>query len=248
MVRELLALVNFHRPGALRQGLGRQVVVQAPADILGVGLTAVAPPGVGFIGGRGMQAPVDIDQTGLVEQFAHPGALFGQEARVLLIAAPVLQINLLVRHVDVAAQDELALRLELRQMRIELVEKTELGLLAFFSGRAAREIAADDGVPRARPVKAQLDITPLGVELARTVTDPHIAGLVTCVDAHARIALLLRKMKVAAQAGQLLEASLHIGGLRLDLLHANTIGPDLGQPGLQAFGRCRADAVEVDAA
>ena len=224
------------------------MVVQPPTDVLGIGLAAVAPPGVGFIGSGGVQVTVDVDQTALVQQLAHPGALFGQEARVLLVAAPVLQVDLLVRHVDVAAQDELALALELRQMRIELVEEAELGLLALLSGRAARKIAADDGAPRAGCVKAQLDVASLGVKLMRAIADPHIAWLVPGVDANARITLLLRKMKITAQTGQCLEASLDIGGLRLDLLHANTIGTDFGQPGLQALGRRGADAVEVDAA
>jgi hypothetical protein len=68
------------------------------------------------------------------------------------------------------------------------------------------------------------------------------------VDAHARIAFFLRKVKKALQPGKLLEAALHVGGLGLDLLHTHTIRPRGGDPLLQAFARGRADAVEIEAA
>ena len=56
--------------------------------------------------------------------------------------------------------------------------------------------------PGAGGVKAQFHIAALGVKLGRAVADEHIAGLVAGVDAHARVALLLREMKVALQTGQ----------------------------------------------
>ena len=54
-------------------------------------------------------------------------------------------------------------------------------------------------------------------------------------------------MKVPLQARQLLEFALHIGGLCLDLLHANTIRLHCGDPGLHAFASGGADTVEVEA-
>jgi hypothetical protein len=49
-------------------------------------------------------------------------------------------------------------------------------------------------------------------------------------------------MEMAAQAREFLEAPGHVAGLRLDFLHANTIGARLVQPGFQPLAvaeRCR---------
>jgi hypothetical protein len=85
------------------------VVVQPPAHVLGPGLAAVAPPRV-LLGLR-VERAEHVDQPPSPAA-GHPGAFLGQEAAVLLVAAPVLQVDGLVRDVDVAHQDELALGLQ----------------------------------------------------------------------------------------------------------------------------------------
>ena len=80
-----------------------------------------------------MQPPVHVHQTGRIKQPGHPGALFGEEARVLLVTLPVLQIDLLVRDVHVATQDELALFLDLAKVRMEQGQEAELRQLAFLA-------------------------------------------------------------------------------------------------------------------
>ena len=52
-------------------------------------------------------------------------------------------------------------------------------------------------------------------------------------------------MEVALQPGDLVEAAFDVVGLGLDLLHAHTIGAHAFGPRLEALGRCRADAVQV---
>ena len=275
MVTESLGLVN--RLGAGQRchcGCG-QVIVDAPAHVLGPGLTAIAPPGVGLFGGGGLQPPIHIDQAatqggaglsrtgvervgrlvghvGIVaQQGAHPGTLFRQKAGVLEVALPVLEIDLLMGDVHIAAQDELTLPAQAQQVRVELGQKTELGLLPLGTGRAAGKVATDDrqlGRRLApRPVKAQLDIAALGVELARAKADDHIAGLMAGVHPHARIAFLLGKMKMPLQARQLLKLTRHIGRLSLKLLHTHTIRTLFFEPGFKPFARRRADPVEVKA-
>src|SRR5438067_7173712 len=91
-----------HRGGSDRRG--GDLVVEPPADILGPGLAAIGPPRV--LVGLFVQPPEDVDEADLIEHPAEPGALLGQEAGVLLVRAPVAQIDLLVRDVPVAAQDE----------------------------------------------------------------------------------------------------------------------------------------------
>ena len=161
-------------------------------------MSAIAPPGVGGVGGVGVQAPVYVHQATQrrIQQLGHPRALFGQKARVLLVAAPILQVNLLVRDVHVAAQDELPLLLQLGQMREELGQEAEFGLLPVLSRRAAGEVAADQRQLGARRVKAQFQVATLGVEFARAVTDDDVARFVPRVHSHARVTLLLRKLVV----------------------------------------------------
>src|SRR5690606_40498112 len=60
------------------------------------------------------QAPDDVHQAD-VEEAREPGALLGQEARALLVRAPVLEVHLAVGDVHVAAHEQrLALREQLR--------------------------------------------------------------------------------------------------------------------------------------
>ena len=150
-------------------------------------------------------------------------------------------------NIHVTAQDELAPGLELRQVRMKLLQKTKFGLLPLFPGRAAGEITADDRALGTGGVKAQLDVTALSVKLGRAVADPHVAGFMPRIQAHTGITFLLGKVKMSAQAGQVFKAALHIKRLCPDLLHTNTIRRSLGEPGFQAFACRGADAVEVEA-
>lgn len=87
------------------------MVVQAPPHVVGVGLAPVAPPCIAGVGGCGLQAAVNVLEAtgvGIGQQHVHPCALFGCEAAVFLIAAPVFQIFLAVGDVDVAAQHKFA--------------------------------------------------------------------------------------------------------------------------------------------
>ena len=137
MVAEPGLLINIRPPCTACQLRRSQVVIQPPPDVINVGLPSVAPPGVGGVGGVGVQVAVDIDQATAVfrgvQQLGHPGALFGQKAAVLLVAAPVLQIDLLVRDIEVAAQNEFALAFCTHQVRMEVLQKAEFGQLAFFA-------------------------------------------------------------------------------------------------------------------
>src|SRR5688572_11358891 len=133
MVREPLRLVDrLPDRGGGNTGSG-DLVVDAPADVLLPSLAAVGPPGV-LLRLR-VQAPEHVDVAELVEHLAEPGALLGQEAGVLLVGAPVPEVDLLVRDVPVAAQDDfvppLPQQLEMIQ---ELLQEAELGSLAVRAG------------------------------------------------------------------------------------------------------------------
>ena len=49
---------------------------------------------------------VDVDQPAVLQQIRHPLPLLRKKPAVLLVAAPVLQVDRLVRDVDVPAQHE----------------------------------------------------------------------------------------------------------------------------------------------
>ena len=108
MVAEADALEDLCAAGTSGQGGGGDLVVDAPTDVLGIRLTAVAPPGVRRFAGVGIKPAIDIDPALLVEHPAEPGAFFGQKARVLLVALPVLEVDLAVGDVSVAAEDDVA--------------------------------------------------------------------------------------------------------------------------------------------
>ena len=82
------------------------LVVQTPTYILGPGLAAVRPPGVGFQ--FRMQFAEDIDEANFVEQLGNPCAFFRQEAGILFVATPVPQIFFRMGDVPVAANNDVA--------------------------------------------------------------------------------------------------------------------------------------------
>src|SRR5436853_5837027 len=103
VVREATTLVDRLAHRASGDAGGGNLIVDSPADVLGVRLAAVGPPGV--MAGLAVQATEDIDEADLIEHMRKPRALLGREAGVLLVRAPVGEIDLLVGDVPVAAQD-----------------------------------------------------------------------------------------------------------------------------------------------
>jgi hypothetical protein len=194
-----------------------------------------------------LQLAVHVHQAAVAEQLGHPGALFGQEAAVFLVAAPVLQVGLLVGNVDVAAQDELALAFERHQVRVHEGEKAVFGFLALGARRATGKVSTDQRELSRGRVNTQFHITAFGVKFATVKTHHHVARFVAGVHAHAGIPFFLGAVKVAIQARQRFKTAAQVRGLRLDFLYTNTIGLVPGEPRLQSFGAGRADAVEVEA-
>ncbi len=106
MVAEALFLVDargYRLCSHIRSG---DLVIETPTDILGPCLAAIRPPGVGFE--FGVQFAEHIDEADFIEQLGEPGAFFRQEAGVLLVAAPVLQVFFGMGDVPVAAHDHVA--------------------------------------------------------------------------------------------------------------------------------------------
>ena len=92
MVAEFLFLVHTGAVGALCHGGRGHLQINAPAHVLGIGLAALAPPGVAGVTRFGVELAKHIDPTCTVE-LVEPGVFFGQEARIFQIAFPVLQVD-----------------------------------------------------------------------------------------------------------------------------------------------------------
>src|SRR5687768_12385857 len=91
VIGEATRLVDrlLHRLG---RDAGRgDLVIDAPADVLLPRLPAVRPPGV-LLGIR-VEAPEYVDVAELVEHAREPGPLLRQEAGVLLVGSPVLEVD-----------------------------------------------------------------------------------------------------------------------------------------------------------
>ena len=63
MVAEFLCLIDGCVFSKVSDTTGRNLVVNAPADVFVISLAPVAPPGVGFAGGVRMQVAVYIDHA-----------------------------------------------------------------------------------------------------------------------------------------------------------------------------------------
>src|SRR5713101_682159 len=193
VIRKALVLVdrNLFRPG--RDAGSGDLIVDAPAHVFRPGLAAVRPPGV-LLRAR-VDAAEHIDPAYLVEYLGEPGALLGKEARILPIRAPVLQVDLLVGDVPVAAEHELAAaRDEFFQHRHESFEESELGLLPFLRARPGRQVHRYHRKPAV--IGAQKPA--LGVELAAAEAAGHALGFGSRVQRDAAVALLRRATVIVA--------------------------------------------------
>jgi hypothetical protein len=220
VVGELLGLVDVN-PARRPQALGGQVVVQPPAHVLRIGLPAVAPPGVGTRRWCGVQLAVHVHQPPGRAAWSSRRAL-GQEAAVLLVAAPVLQVDLLVRDVDVAAQDEVAPQLQAAGAGRSGRENGTWPAWRSSPDEPLGKYATDDRVFACRRVETQFHVAPFGVKLAAVKADTTSLGSSGCTRPRPSNPSC-RRSENAAHSRQGFELAGHIGRLGLDLLHTNTI-------------------------
>lgn len=103
---------------ARQQGGRQQEVIEPPAHVLAAGVHHVGPEGVG-VGLLGVELSEAVAEAGF-QQLAEALALLRGEAGVLLVALGVLQVDLLVSHVEVAAQHQGFLHVQLTQIGPEV--------------------------------------------------------------------------------------------------------------------------------
>ena len=126
-------------------------------------------------------------------------------------------------------------------MREEDIHEAELGLLAFLAAGAGGLVERDDG----QLAVIRFDVAAFGIEFGDAEAFDDFLRLRAGVDADAAVTLFLGVVEGAGQAVALNEFGLEVGGLRLELLHADDVGAVCGQPVEETLGGGGTDAVEV---
>ena len=88
-------------------------------------------------------------------------------------ALPVLDVDLFVNDVDVAADDHLTRLAKRGEMRHELVHEAEFRLLSVVAARTGRNVHGNDR----QPVEARFHVTAFGIELFAAEADDHFVRL-----------------------------------------------------------------------
>src|SRR5215813_9193988 len=106
MIGKNLVAINRRRVGHPIERRRREVIIQSPTDVVLPRPAAIRPPRImnGFGADQLAKGVVKPD----AQEGVQPGALFWQKAAVLLVAAPIFQIDLLMRDVEVSAKYQFA--------------------------------------------------------------------------------------------------------------------------------------------
>src|SRR5512132_207999 len=237
------AAVPVNRRRARRRCNARRgdLIVDAPSDVLLPRPPAIGPPRV-LVRTR-VDAAKHVDESHIVEHARQPRPLLGQEAGMLLVAAPVAKVDRLVSDVPVAAQHDFATACdELSQVRQERFEKTELRRLSMRAAGARRQVDADDR----QPLEVRLQIATFAVEFRMAEAGGELRRRL-CIQRDAAVALALRSVERRMRLPRRGQRPRNVGMAAFDLLQAHDI-PRLGtrQPAREALALRRAQAVDVE--
>ena len=240
MVGEVFIGVNagaFHLSSEI---LADDVVVNAPTDVIGARVAALAPPGV--LLGVGMDEAEGVAEFA-GEQIGQPRALLREETAVFQVALPVFQVFFGVGDVDVAAEDEaLARRCPRVQPRRQFRHKGFFFGLTLLAAGAAVHIKANErktGVARLQIAAFAVDFRPADAVL-------HRLRRVFQVQGDAAVALLFRVVIVVVGKGKIGGVAFQLRQLRLGFLDADSVGVLRVEPLEEALARGGTDAVGVE--
>ena len=224
---------------AILQIVGHHVVVDAPAEVLGTGTGAEAPPAVlvGFF--HQLAETVDV---AVAEEVGHPLAFLGQEARRGVVLSWIVDVDVLVADVVVAGEHQLrSFFPQFVDILAEVVEPHHLKGLALVT-RSARGVVdthhrevAEVGTEEATFVVVQRFIHAID----------HVVGLLFCDEAYAAVAFLLGGEPIVMVAHHLEVHQGNLVGRGFQLLETEYIGLVVVDPLQQAFVDGCADAVHV---
>ena len=247
VVGEALRFVNDRTARAGGEGGSGEVIVNAPAGVVFPRASAVGPPGVLSV--VVVEFAEDVFPSAVADEGVHPLALFGKEAGVFEVAAPVADVFFGAGDVDVAADEVFALVAsalvaadffgepfshEFHRLVFDLLPRVAAG--------AGREVERDD----AEAGEVQLDEAPFVVEqrVSELVVDG--VGLLFGVDGDAGVSGFLGEGEVSAQVCGRGGFGDELVLLRADFLRAEDVGFGLGEPLSEPLAESGANAVEVE--
>jgi hypothetical protein len=179
----------------------------------------------------------------VAEELVEPGPLLGQESRILLVGAPVLEIDFLVGDVPIATQNVVASpALQPAKVRHELGEEAEFRLLPHLARGSGREIDRH----HAQALESRLEVASLRVELPRAEAGDDLLRLHPRVDRDAAVAFALGVEVIAVVAGRMEDRVGELVPLRPGLLDAHHVGLPARQPVEEPLARRGANAVGVE--
>ena len=216
------------------------VVVNAPANVVGAGVATLAPPGV-------LVFFVVDEAEGIAvvagEEIGQPLAFLWQEAAVFQVAFPVFQVFFGVGDVDVAAEDEALARLRPRlQPRREFGHEGFFFLLAFVAAGAGMHVKADDAV---RGVH-RFEVAPFAIDFRPADAVANRLRRVFQVQCDAAVSLLFGVVIVIVRERVVHGVVLELVFLRFGFLNADGVGILFGQPAEESLASCRTDAVGIE--
>jgi len=217
------------------QAVADDEIVNAPASVLLSGLEAVAPPRIGHL----LRIfPTESVGEAAAEQKGELLALLVGETRIAAVGLRVLDVYLLVRHVQVAAEDDRLLRVKLLEIFAEVILPRHSVVQTLQAVLRVGRIAAH----QEEVSHLQRDDTPLVVVRVYADAIAHVQRLMTGEDGRARIAFLLGRVPIRLIAFKL---NVELAGLHLRLLKAEEIGIQLTENISEAFALAGAQAVHI---
>ena len=199
---------------ALLQAIAHHEIVDAPPCVLLARLETVAPPRIRHLL---RILPSERIRKATGQQVAELLALLVGKAGIHAVALGVLQVDLLVGHVQVATEDHGFLGVEALQVTAEGILPRHAILQALQSVLRVRRITADkEEILHLERHHAPLMVVHIDADAIR-----HAQGLVLREDGRTRVALLLGIVPVALIA---LKLQVKLSGLHLRLLQAEEVG------------------------
>ena len=104
MIGKFLTGINAGGVHGLRDVVTGELIINAPTDVVFIRTATVTPPRI-LLRFR-VQPSIGVAQGAFIQKLAQPRALFGQKAGVFQIAFPVFQVKLVMRDINVAANDD----------------------------------------------------------------------------------------------------------------------------------------------
>ena len=201
----------------VRKASGADKIIDPPSRVFFPCLKPVGPPGIFGFARMGI-APAVAEAGG--EQFAHFAPLLVGEAGVEMVRGGILQVNLLVGDVHVAADHHALLRGQAAHIGAERV----LPLHPVIQAAQAVLRVGDVHVDQVEDRQLQRDDTPLVVVLVHPYAISHRRRYLPCEDGGAGVAFLVGIVPIALVA---LEGYVELSGLDLRLLKTEEVGIQL---------------------